>query len=413
MRYRLLAMLCVGTVIAYLQRSALGVPAKRIQGELGIDPAVMGLVMSGWYALYAAGQLPAGWLADRWGSKPALVLYAVLWSALTGIVGLATGFLGLLLIWSLMGAAQAGIFPCATKAIRATFSPTGRAFASGSLTCCMAMGAALAQVATAELLGELTWQTIFALYAIIGLTWVIAFALLIPPPEQPDPTDKPPDGAATPPPQPLPPIRWSKLVTDAQMVLLCLQQFFRAGAMVFFFTWFPQYLQESRGVSELEAGGLAAWPCVGGMLGGLLGGSVSDWLLLRTGNRRLSRQGLAFVAMMMCTGLALAAYFVADPGWAVFLISLGAFWGYFGGVSGYSLAIQYGGRRVATVFATMNMSGNIGAMLFPFLVGRLVKSTGNWDSALLLFVAMFAAGAVCWAVLNPKGTLFGGEDDHS
>jgi nitrate/nitrite transporter NarK len=196
------------------------------------------------------------------------------------------------------------------------------------------------------------------------------------------------------------------------MLLLCLQQFFRAGAMVFFFTWFPRFLKEARGLGSLEAGALAAWPCVGGMLGGMLGGTFSDWLLRKTGNPRLSRQGLAVTAMVACMGLALTAYFVADPQLAVLLISLGAFCGYIGGVIGYTVAIQYGGARVATVFATMNMSGNFGAMLFPFAVGWLVAATGNWNLALLLFAGLFAIDAVCWAMLNPKGTLFGGDHER-
>jgi hypothetical protein len=76
------------------------------------------------------------------------------------------------------------------------------------------------------------------------------------------------------------------------------------------------------------------------------------------------------------------------------------------GVSAYALAIAYGGKRVATVFATMNMSGNLGATLFPTAVASLVTATGNWNHALLLYATMFGSAAVCWAVLNPRGTLF-------
>jgi nitrate/nitrite transporter NarK len=90
----------------------------------------------------------------------------------------------------------------------------------------------------------------------------------------------------------------------------------------------------------------------------------------------------------------------------VLLLSLSAFCAMASGVSAYALAISYGGKRVATVFATMNMSGNLGAALFPFAVGSLVASTGTWNSALLLYVAMFGTAAVCWLVLNPRGTLF-------
>src|SRR5581483_3739983 len=191
----------------------------------------------------------------------------------------ATGLPGLLVLWGAMGCAQAGIFPCATKAIGAMFPATERAIASGLLACCMAMGAAIAPVLTARLLGPLSWQLIFALYAVPGLVWAAAFGALAPHPEvrpakPPEEVEGRQPAAAA-----VEPIRWARLVTDVHMVLLCVQQLLRAGATAFFFTWFPRFLQETRGVSQLDAGMLAAWPCVGGMLGGLLGGAASDWLL--------------------------------------------------------------------------------------------------------------------------------------
>jgi sugar phosphate permease len=395
MRYALLSYLCLATVIAYLQRAALGVPSKAIEADLGLDPKELGLVWLGWYAAYALCQLPSGWVAERLGSKAALALFAVLWSALTGVTGLATGFAGLLLLWSLMGAAQAGIFPCSTKAIGATFGRTEQAFASGALACCMAFGAALAQKLTGQLLGPLTWQQILAAYAVPGLLWAATFAVLVPRPDEPRPTTITSV-----------PVRWSRLLTDPQMILLCGQQFQRAAATALFFTWFPRYLQETKGVTPMESGSLAAWPLLAGMLGALLGGLVSDWLLRRTGSTRLSRQGLACTAMVVCAGVSVAAYRADDAHTAVLLVSVAAFCGYVGGVSAYATAIAMGGTRVAPVFATMNMAGNVGAGLFPFAVGYLVSETGNWNLALALFAVLYAGSGVCWALLNPKGPLF-------
>lgn len=414
MRYGVLSLLCAATVIAYVQRSAIGAPSKAIEAELRIGPGEMGTVMSVWYWGYALCQLPAGWLADRWGSRAALIVFAVLWSALTGAVGLATGLPGLLLVWGAMGCAQAGIFPCATKAIGVLFPATERAIASGFLAACMALGAAIAPVLTRGLLGPLSWQAIFALYALPGLVWALVFAVRVPRLD-PQPTPAPEATTAnwtTPPAPPAEPIRWSKLFTDVHMLLLCVQQLLRAGAMAFFFTWFPRFLEETKGVAHLGADWLAACPPLAGMLGGLLGGVASDWLLKKTGNARLSRQGLTVVAMIVCFAVALAAYFVSDAYTAVLLISIGAFFGYVGGVSAYAVAITMGGTRVAVVFATMNMSGNVGAALFPLAVGWIVEATGNWNLALLLFASLFALDAVCWALLNPKGPLFGDDHEH-
>ncbi len=399
MRYNLLSFLGAITVIAYLQRSALGVPSKKIEGELGITSQDMGLVWLAWYAGYAVFQLPAGWIADRLGSKAALILFAVVWSALTAFVGAATGFTGLVVLWGLMGVAQAGIFVCATKGIGATFPTTQQAFAAGTLACCMAGGAALSQFVTGKLLGPLTWQEILIVYAVPGLVWAAVFALLVPRPDTPlQPVVEPQT--------PVAPVRWSRLFTDRNMLLLCAQQFQRAAAVALFFTWFPRYLQEKMGVSVAESGRLAAWPLIVGMFGGLTGGTVSDWLLRRTGNARLSRQGLAVMWTAVCTVVALAAYRAASAQELVILVSIAAFCGYASGVSAYATAITMGGTRVAPVFATMNTFGNIGAGIFPFVVGRLADTTGNWNLTMLLFAGLFAGSAVCWAFLNPKGTLF-------
>ena len=91
MRYLVLTMVCLAAVIAYVQRLALTVPTRTIQSDLGIDEQDVGLILGCWYWAYAVLQVPAGWVADRLGSKRALVLFVLLWSAFTGLAGLTTG----------------------------------------------------------------------------------------------------------------------------------------------------------------------------------------------------------------------------------------------------------------------------------------------------------------------------------
>lgn len=398
MRYRVLALLGLAAVIAYVARLAIGVPAATLQRDLGLDPFRFGVVMSALYWAYAVGQLPAGWLADRWGPKPVALLSAAIWSVGIGLAGTAGGFWDFLAVWVLIGLGQAGLFPACTKLIGAWFPAAGRAAASGALIFSQAVGVALAPLLTATLLGPLTWRETFALYAIPGLVWAAAFAVAVPSRGRGGPLNRPPAALGEP--------VWRRLVTSGPMLLLCGQQLLRGAAMVFFFTWFPRFLQQTGGLSEQEAGRLTAWPGVGVMLGGLLGGAASDWLLRATGNRRLSRQGVAVVGMTCCAGLVLAAYFAADVRTVIALFTLGAFWGTFGGVSGYSVAIEFGGTRVGTVFAAMNTCGNVGAAVFPAAIGWAVARTGSWDVAILGFAALFAVDAVLWALLNPKRPLF-------
>jgi MFS family permease len=344
-------------------------------------------------------QIPSGWLADRWGSRLSLTLYAVLWSAFTGATALARGYGSLLILWCLMGAAQAGIFPASIRAIRNFFAVEQRGFANGMLASSMAVGGALAPAVTGVLIGSMSWRMILLAYAMPGIVWAVLYGLSVRESRAATSSNatRSSSNAAD---------VFHRIVSSRSMWLLCAQQFLRAAAMIFFATWFPTFLQESRHVSVAESGYLTAFAGGGAILGSLLGGIVSDRVLRLTGSHRLSRQGLAVGGMVACATLIFTAHFVANTTLAVAVISAGTFCGTFGGVSGYTVAVDFGGRRSATVFSVMNMCGNFGAMLFPLAIGWLVRRTGNWDLALFIFAGIFAVDAVCWALLNPTGPLF-------
>ena len=154
MRYQVLGFLCVMACIAYIQRSALSVPLAEIANDLRFTDLTkqMGLVQSAWFLGYALLQMPSGWLADRIGSRLALAGFCVLWSVLTLLTGFSTDFNSLIILWFLMGAAQAGAFPCAAKAIGQMFPDNERARASGFLAAGMAIGGALAPLIAGQTL---------------------------------------------------------------------------------------------------------------------------------------------------------------------------------------------------------------------------------------------------------------------
>jgi MFS family permease len=409
MRIKVLGFLCGVAAIAYVQRSAISVPASEIADDLRFTDLKeqMGIVQSAWYLGYALLQMPSGWLADRIGSRLALAGLCILWSMLTLVTGFCTDFLSLTTLWFFMGAAQAGAFPCAAKAIGQMFPETERARASGFLASGMAIGGALAPLiagqtltlldSAAESLEVYRWRLLLFLFAVPGILWSIAFLMTVRPHHLPliPQTSRVPHS-----------LMWRRVFSSGSLALLCAQQFLRAAAMVFFMTWFPTFLQKTRGVDVQESGLLTTVAGTGGVLGSLAGGIVSDWLLMRTGNRRLSRQGIAVLGMGSCALLITFSYFVANTWLSISIISLGAFCATFGGVSGYTVAIEFGGKQTATVFSLMNMCGNFGAALFPATAGWLVARTGNWNIMLFFFAAIMAVDAVCWAILNPRQPLF-------
>ena len=82
-RIGILALLAIGTMINYLDRTVLGIAAPKLTAELGIDPAIMGILFSAFAWTYALAQIPGGLFLDRFGNKVTYFLSLTLWSLFT------------------------------------------------------------------------------------------------------------------------------------------------------------------------------------------------------------------------------------------------------------------------------------------------------------------------------------------
>ena len=133
MRYSLLSFLCLITLIAYVQRSAMNGATKAIENDLRhhFDRSRDGheRLVSSLLAVPVARRLGRG--PDRQQAR-ALDLCGWVVGANRDWRAWPRGWLGLLLAVGLMGAMQAGIFPSCTKAIGATFPKSEQAIASGA-----------------------------------------------------------------------------------------------------------------------------------------------------------------------------------------------------------------------------------------------------------------------------------------
>ena len=78
----------------------------------------MGLIFSAFLWAYALGQIPAGWLADRFGPRKVLLFIVPFWSVMTAMTALATGAASLIGIRFIFGLGEAGAFPAATRAMQ-------------------------------------------------------------------------------------------------------------------------------------------------------------------------------------------------------------------------------------------------------------------------------------------------------
>jgi ACS family glucarate transporter-like MFS transporter len=414
-RYAVLVFLCAAATIAYVQRNSLGVVETEMRKEFNLSEEQSAwVVSSSFFLTYALFQVPTGWLGHIWGSRRALPGFSLICAAAALFFTVATGFPALVASRGVMGFSQAGLFPCATGTIKSWMPVSQRAFASGLLTASMQVGGAGGVAATGWLATQIGWRNTFALFAIPGFLWSVCFYLWF----RDSPYDHPSvnngelellgnssnelrESQTS---NEIEPIPWRELLLNRPMAWFCAQQFFRAAGYVFYSSWFTTYLKNARGVTNLTlAGILTSLPLCAYALGSFAGGWFSDWLLIRTGSRGISRKGLTMATQVAFTVFLIAAYPVRDATIAVLIISAGSFCAAIGGPIAYAVAIDMGQNHVRPVFSLMNMWGNIGAFALPLVVPYLVGKGAdtNWNRALVLIGAIHVAAALCWLGFDP------------
>lgn len=454
-RYRILAWLTLAAALSYLCRNAVGVAESSIRADLGLTLTESGWFLGAFFWSYAILQIPSGWFSQKYGTRFSLTLFATAWSlamlmmgfsppffreliaglqegfveTLSGlakggifpatcesfatlIAKLSPAFIILLLAQILMGVAQAGIFPASCNSIGVWMPVSERSFACGMLSAGMQLGAVATGALTGVLLAPLGWRWVFALFSVPGILWAIAFYIRFR--NHPEEVswlnqgelkvirNESPETAPTEDAKPAaPPAKWN-WVHAIDLWLLCGQQICRSGGYMFFASWFPTFLQSTRGISVEASGYLQGFVLTGYLLGSIIGGGLMDWIWRRTGNLWLSRCGVGAASLGSCGLLVLGAWFVENITVAVGLLTLCSFCAAFAGPSMFATTIDIGGDRVPEVFGLVNMMGNLATAICPVVIGWLFEKLPNWNLILVLFSVLYLLGAVMFLLINPR-----------
>lgn len=86
-RYWIVVMLFIVTSFNYGDRATLSIAGSEMAKDIGLDPVGMGYVFSAFSWAYVIGQIPGGWLLDRFGSKRVYFWSIFIWSMFTLLQG--------------------------------------------------------------------------------------------------------------------------------------------------------------------------------------------------------------------------------------------------------------------------------------------------------------------------------------
>lgn len=363
--------------------------------EFGLDEAKMGIALSAFFWFYLIMNIPAGRIADKYGSKPTLGWAAVLWSVGSAFTGLATNFLHVILARVGVGVGESASFPVNAKIVNNSFPPHERGIAVGCYTSGLRLGFAITPILMAWLIANWGWRFAFYATGLGSLAWVLlwhfTYAEMAPIPLTRNSDPKPA----------LAKIPLLDLLRNRTVIGLLLCKFFQDYLFYLFVTWLPGYLVLSRGFSIIKMGWYASLPWIAGFIAQPLAGWISDRLIRRGTSVTLSRKGIIIVMHLLAASVVMVGY-VNDSMTAVWLLTLSVTCESAATSILWTTCTDVAPRSAAGSLAgIMNTAGALAGILAPTVTGFLVKATGSFRLPLLVGGCMvILAAAAMWFVVE-------------
>ena len=427
-RWYILAIICLMYLITYLDRVVMSNTAPEIQKEFGIDNATKGVILSALFWGYSLFQVPGGWLSERFGPRAALAGLVTFWSLTTMAVGFASNWVSFAVLLFVLGAGEAGAFPGATRAMQMWYPRSERGFAQGFTHSASRFGAFIAPtiivliIAGHVNIGSLSingtplgWRWAFYICGAGGIIWSVLWYLVYRnTPEEHglvgraeleyirgvnahgrlNPADLAKDR---------PKVPWSTLLPSSNMwAIMCAYVTYIYGLTIFL-TWLVSYLNDARHFSANEARTLSQWPLLGMVVGNIVGGLATDWLLHKTGSTRFARRSVAITGLLVCAAFIVTAALVEDSYTCVYCLTGAGFFLECTIGASWSVPMDTGGRYSGTVSAMMNMAGQLfGATLSPLVFGYFAQHD-NYQAPWIVAAIMLVIGAGIWGFwLDPE-----------
>ncbi len=413
--WRLLPLLFLSYIIAYVDRINVGFAKLHLREVLGVDATVFNSVYGLGAGLFFIGyflfEVPSNLILHRVGARVWIARIMIVW----GLVSMAMMFIhstaSFYAMRFLLGAAEAGFFPGVILYLTYWYPGRERARTIALFT----LGGVLAGVIGSPVSGAILglhgagglagWQWLFLLEAIPAVLMGLVVLVLLP--------NGPRDARWLSDPEK----RWlqarldveaaemqsqqchrlSDAFTSGRVWLFCLLYFLLNVGSYGYEMWLPSIIKSFSGKSDAIVGWINAVPYLIAGIVMLIAGRHSD----RTGERSWH---IAVAAMASALGFALSAWF-QNPYLALAALALA-----FAGIKStlgpfWALATAFlSGSAAAGGIALINSVGNLGGFFGPYIVGLIKDRTqSNLIALLFLGAALLGMGLLALTIRPVKG----------
>jgi MFS transporter, ACS family, hexuronate transporter len=415
LRWWIAGLLFASTVINYIDRQTLSLLAPYLKIQYKWTNADYANLVIAFRIAYSVGQGLCGRMLDRLGTRRGLSLTVAWYSIISTITSLATGLRSFAAFRFLLGAAESGNWPAATKVVSEWFPKRERALATAFFDSGSSIGGAIAPFLTLPIYFRWGWRPAFMIPGALGFLWLFIWRGLYRLPEsharitpserqmiladRSDVDERPPKS-----------LTWREVLRLRQTWGTIIAKTFTDPVWFFVADWFPIFLV-AKGI-ELKSGLIAVWiPFIAADLGNFFGGGMSGYLVKRGWSLGRARKALVVfgglgVTVLIPTILTTNLYVIALL-FAVATFSYGAFTT----IANVLPADLYFSDAVATVSGLAGTGAGIGTIIAFYLVGhfadvRQAAGTHVFDPIIVAagLVPLVAMALVLLLVRNTSAT---------
>ncbi len=386
-RWGLLILLVVSICINYVDRANLSAAVEDLSRELALGPERAGALLSAFFWTYAAFQIPAGWLIDRWNVYRVYAVCYFVWSAATALTGFANSFSAIFGLRLILGGAESVAYPSYSKIIASAFEERQRGLTNALIDAGSKLGPYLGLLIGGKIIAHANWRVMFISIGVVSMIWLGPWLVGIR------------GGAggrvATTQAGPgLLEIFKRRAAWGTFIGLLCSNY-----AWYFLLTWLPSYFRRERHFSVDEMAVFGSIPFLGVALASVFGGWLSDVLIARGAPPGRVRKAFVVAGLLLAT-LLLPAALAPSPRASIALLtaaclSFGLFtsnvWAVTQRLAGPPAAGKWTGIQ--------NTFGNISGILAPFATGLIVQETHSFFLAFAAACAVLILGASSYLFL--------------
>lgn len=406
-RWSILGCLFGFSLFGYMQRNGIAIAAEPMMQDLGLDQVALGWLLTVFLAGYTIFQIPGGVLGEYWGPRRSLTWMGAASLLATGATAMTPRFAGAAAVLAtliaarlLLGAAQGGLFPVATGAIKNWLPLRNWGVAQGFLITGAWLGSAITPPIVSALLLSFGWRLALAVVCIPSLLLLVFWQY----DARDRPSEHPAVGAAE-----LADLaenagmaqeervslaRILHVLVDRQVLLITASYFFMNYVFYLVTFWSFLYLRQERHLATLESGWLAGLPFLTAAVASAAGGQMSDSLIRRLG----ARWGMRILPLIAlpCAGLFLWLTGAADTtSLAVAALCLAFGWCELIEGPYWSATMRLAPADAMAATAVLNTGGNLGGVVATPAIAAL-SAHHQWRAIFALGASTSLGAAALW-----------------